>query len=214
MRGLGLLLAGLVLAVPARGTTSYNSLASMQAANPTLTFQNLSFGDFGTSATSYLFEVGDLDFIFTANQNLGLTLASTPGGWPAGTTLRSNVNSVIITVTLPAEVIGFGANFGYGTATATDVTVAGNNDGAFSVTRTTGSVGPNPQYLGLVGTGSFTTLTITSSAFNARFGLNNFVYALAPDEGGGGDVPEPGTMALIGTGLMMIPLLQRLRRRR
>jgi hypothetical protein len=111
-------------------------------------------------------------------------------------------------------VVAFGATFGWSTTKSgfqalTQITVSGNSDTLFSQVLTPGAA-TTPVYLGLAGTGSFSTITISSN-FATGFGLNNFSYALESADTG---IPEPGTMLLIGTGLFMVPLLKRLRRRR
>jgi hypothetical protein len=198
----------LVLALPAGATTSYNTLAAMQAANPGLTFAPVDFGLSGSSATFFDFEGGAL--VFTSSLNNGLQKIVSPGGtWPAATVIEQQVGG-IISITLPVGTTAFGATIGQTSAGLPGtITLSGNSDGAFSFDVFSGTA-TTPGYIGVCSPSPFTNLQLSVNFGSLRFGLNDFSYATAP---AGDPVAEPGTLVLIGTGLLMVPLFARRSRR-
>lgn len=102
---------------------------------------------------------------------------------------------VTLTWTFPVAVTGFGADF-FG---AQNVFVTGDFDGTGDqIFEIDASIGSADGFFGIVGMAPFTTITITGAANGSDFyGVDNLAFAAAPS----GNVPEPGTLALIGFGL-------------
>jgi hypothetical protein len=190
-------------ALPAGATTVFTSYASMTAANPTLSFNTIDLTPLLSLADNATYTLDGVTF--TAGSG---TLADASSPWGSGIVLRTNSSPGTITIQLAPSVTAFGAMFGMIGSSFTTVNLSGSgiDENAFLNTA-------NPVFWGAVSSTSFTTITFDAS--NKAVALNNFVYSTSPLDGGGGggEVPEPSTLALIGSGLIALPLLSRRKHR-
>jgi hypothetical protein len=199
-------------ALPAGATTTYNTVSSMQTANPGLTFTPVDLSVLQTLSASPSYSLNGVGFAASSN-NLTYQV-SPPTGW-SGITMRGTDNGSSITITLPTGATAFGGIFGgvggsFGTVTLSGIGDAGSfsQDIAFNT----------PQYWGFVSNTAITSITLSVTAGTAKPGLNNFVFGLPTSTGGGGDTggtttPEPSSLALMGGALIAIPILARRRRK-
>jgi hypothetical protein len=195
------LIAVLAMAIPLRASTSFNTLASMEAANPGLTLTPVSFDPLGqNSYTPTLAMSGGL--AFTAVGIPTITTTFNPGGsWPAGDILKGATTGGTITITLPTAALAFGASFGEVEGSVTGITVSvtdGSGLVSYSITPSSGQ----PVYLGISTTSAFTSISFTTGFSFSKLAVNNFSYETA-------ETPEVGTMILIGTGLVILSAIRR-----
>lgn len=207
-RLLSVLLA--LTALPAGATTTYTNLASMTAANPTLTFTNVDFSGLGTYTPAASFSATGVDFAALSGTLAG---NANVAGWGSGMILKTTANGGTINITLPTAATAFGGYFGFMGSGTWTVTLSGSGDTSFS--ESASITQGTPQYWGVVSTVAFTTISVSMSGSTKFAAVNGFSFGTPPSGGGGGgEVPEPSTLALVGSGLVAFPIIARRRFRR
>jgi PEP-CTERM motif len=168
---------------PANGTTSY----------PSGILQN-GVRFIGLSGTTGVMDTAMLSFYNFGTGDAGFV---SNGGQP-----------IDVHITLPNPVTAFGINlFTNPSAVAYTVTALSS---PFTVpTFTT----PTPAFFGLTADSTFSTVDLHLGSGNNYAFFDNFQFGTAQDAGDPGQVPEPGTCLLIGTGLLGLAVVRRRSRR-
>ena len=195
-----LAIAALILAsvTTARATTTYASQASLEASTPALTFQPIDLttcvGDgvsqpcIGNPYTSITVS----GITFTDSTGSGLLVLN-------ATTIKQNVSSGTVTVTLPSNVLAFGSAITFfGTASLTVNYTGDGSSGNISYFQST------PDYLGV----RVNAAPITGVSY-----VNSFQpFSLSGFEVGTGSIsstPEAGTLLSVAGGLLLLVLSKR-----
>ena len=193
-------------ALPVGATTSFTSYASMTAANSGLTFTNVDFSGLASFVPNSTFSASGVTFQAasgTLQNNVNLS------GWASGMILKTTNNAGTINITLPTGATAFGGYFGFTGSGTWDVTLSGVGDSSFSLTSSVTSL--TPQYWGVVSTVAFTSISFAASGTKLS-AINGFSFGM-PSAGASAETPEPSTFALVGSGLVLFPLIARRRAR-
>lgn len=185
---------------------TYTTFASMQAANPLMTFSNISFDAFvGSTFTSFTDSGTGVTFSTPTNQGLGIYV--NPGGtWPAGAILKRTTNGGELDITFPTPIRAFGFSLGNaGGAYSLNVIVTYMSGSSYSRTFNPPD-STTPAYFAASFDAPITSFVIsTDSNTLVQFDLNNFTVGQQADA----PIPETATLVLIGSGLIFLRFLRR-----
>jgi len=140
-----------------------------------------------------------------------------PGGWPGDLLERTTTGSggsVYMTITPPAGTLAFElylGNLAPGSSqgiTFVTVSATGCNSPGFSYGGGC-AIEPTPAIGAPVFTGVVSDTAITSITISADVGSNQYIGISGFELGGTAPTPEGRTSILIGSGLILLPLLQR-----
>jgi hypothetical protein len=217
-------LAVVACAVPASATINYYAdLPTFMAAD--VSAQQVSFDGLGVGSVFLNTTLSGITFSSTSTgSSNNLTVLGNPGSpWPASPAdvLAQNgftANGSIV-IQLPANVFGVALYAGYQFVTD-DLNISITAGGNFSsVALNTSSSAP--VFLGFRSDQAITSIVLTNPAAGAGFGRNIILGGFQFDTvsgtdsggggggGGGGETPEPGSLLLMGAGLIALPLLRR-----
>jgi hypothetical protein len=150
---------------------------------------------------------------FTTAESNALSVINNPGGsWPAGQVLTRSINAGEIDIALPASTRAFGASFGLLGGATISVTIRYDSGSTFTHQLNIAGTG-SPVFLGFVSDAQITNLRFINDFNFSALALNNVMIADAFTGGDPEATPEPGTLLLIGGGLVSLRLLGRRRRR-
>ncbi|MEO5924968.1 MAG: PEP-CTERM sorting domain-containing protein [Bryobacteraceae bacterium] len=190
-------------ALPAGATTTfYVGAAGETAFGADALTRGLTIGgltDFAgqTSGTSIL-DVGSTGVDFTGSSSILVD----------GTVITLSAGSAVLQISLPGDVYAIGM---YIQGTATNKTwTYGPSGGTVVLNNTT------TTFFGAMSTtplAALPTLTLTGPGTTTGVTVLNFELGTVAPTGGGGEVPEPSTLALMGSALIALPLLARRKRR-
>lgn len=196
-------------ALPVGATTTFTSYTSMTnaPANSGLTFTNVDFSGLATFTPANTFSATGVTFTAVSGTLNG---AANMAGWASGMILRTTNGGGTINIALPTGATAFGGYFGFTGSGTWSVTLSGVGDTSFSesasITQTT------PFYWGVVSTVEFTSISVSMTGTTKFAAVNGLTFG-TPTSGGTSETPEPSTMALVGGGLLLFPLIGRRRAR-
>jgi hypothetical protein len=213
-------LAVVACAVPASATIAYYAdVATFDADN--VSAQTLSFDGLGVGAVFLTTTLDGFTFSSINTVNNNLTVLGNPGGsWPnsAGAAdllaqyAPSGFSNGTIVIAVPANVFSFAFVTSYEGAISDDLNIVVTAGSAFPTTAL--NVTNAPRFIGARSDQAITSITLSKPSGSPNFGegvqLGAFLFDMVSgSDTGGGSTPEPGTLILIGIGLIGFVFLRR-----
>ena len=211
-----LLVLTALTALPAMATTQYyytgagtNTESAFDTASGLLTDYTFT-GEVLTAPDNYsLLDAGPtgVDFYgFWAN-NVTPYALNVVGSTLQGTSSNGGATGTTMRIDVPNDIIAIGLHM-TGTAGATQFCFEAPGATSCDISLVFGS-GDN-YFFGIISDTPIGSFQIRNKTSSSRLVIQNFEVASAPPESG---VPEPSTMALVGSGLILFPVIARRKRR-
>jgi hypothetical protein len=207
-------------ALPVGATTTFyytGASVNTEAAFDTATGVLIDYTFTGETLTSpdfySLLDAGPtgVDFFAFSNNNLTPVALTIVSSTLRNTTANSGSNGSTLRVDLPTDVRAIGLHLtalttGNFCFEAPGTTACGHtSEGQIQIT------GGSTYFFGIISDAAIDSFQIRTRTTNSFLAVQNFAVGL--EGGGGGEVPEPSTMALLGSSLIALPFLARRKRR-